>query len=209
MGIIRYNLIDNYDLQGSVVEIGTDRAEGSTGYLSQACKVAGLKFYTVDFDLAIEDQPDANQFRMTGEEFFAKHFPMDEKICFAYLDGFDWTWEQPPHRGDYIPPYIPKQIARYKEYGLEMNNENSQQSHLILTKAVAKHAAKKCVILFDDTFVVNADGERGHGRDENWFSGKGGTAVPWLVEQGWYNIPVSANNDKYGLTDAVAFRNWK
>lgn len=187
MGEQRYDLIDNFDLVGSVIEIGTDRGEGSTAYLLESCKKSGNKFYTIDFDIDTPSFPEANQHQMTGEEFFDNHFPTDEKICFAYLDGFDWIYES---EDGYIPPWIPEQIKRYKTYGLEMNNKNSQLSHLVITKNVVKYAAEKCVIVFDDTFHT---GSR--------YTGKGGTACPWLLEQKWHEIPTKKHLAK-------AFCNW-
>ena len=65
------------------------------------------------------------------------YFPKEEKICFAYLDGFDWIYEEVD---GWIPDWIPEQIEYYSRYGLEMNNENSQLSHLTISKAVAEHA---------------------------------------------------------------------
>lgn len=190
MGADKYILIDDYDLTGSVVEIGTERGEGSTQYLINACKKAGNKFYTVDFDYNAPTFSEANQYRMMGELFFEDHFPKEEKICFAYLDGFDWIYDEPD---GWIPDWIPDQIEYYSRYGLEMNNENSQLSHLTLTKAVAEHAAEKCVIVFDDTFYDYFTGDPG---------GKGGTAIYWLLEQGWHDIEISEGG-------AVAFRNWE
>ena len=192
MGAAAYNLFDDFAgvLQGSVVEIGTERGEGSTQYLIEACKKAGNKFYTVDFDYNAPSFPAANQFRMTGEVFFEDHFPKEEKICFAYLDGFDWIYEEVD---GWIPDWIPEQIEYYSRYGLEMNNENSQLSHLTISKAVAEHAAKKCVILFDDTFY--------HLNTEQ-YDGKGGEACYWLLEQGWYEVSTN-------VYEAKAFRNWK
>ena len=71
-----------------------------------------------------------------------------------------------------------------------MNNENSQLSCLTLAKAVAERAAKKCVILMDDTFGVDGN-----------IDGKGGTAYTWLVKQGWHEISIEHQAAK-------AFRNW-
>ena len=199
MGAQAYDMIDDFAnvLQGSVVEIGTCRGEGSTEYLSTVCKKTGNKFYTVDFDMDRLDWPDTHQFRITGEEFFEKHFPADEKVCFAYLDGFDWAWQEPEDSRaseqdlKKWSQMVEDQTVIYQRYGIVMNNENSQLSHLTLAKAVAEQAAKKCVILIDDTFGVDGN-----------ISGKGGTAYTWLVKQGWHEIAVDHHAAK-------AFRNWK
>ena len=189
MGAKKYNLIDNYNLTGSVVEIGTERGEGSTDYLSKACKKTGNKFYTIDFDINVPRFKDAEQYFMTGEKFFDSVFPEDEKICFAYLDGFDWIWEP---EEEVQPLWITEQIDYYKTYGIEMNNDNSQLSHLNITKEVEKHAADKCIILFDDTFHTGSH-----------YDGKGGTACHWLLARSkrWYKIHMEGNG-------AHAFCNW-
>lgn len=191
MGAQAYDLIDDFDLKGSVVEIGTERGEGSTKYLAAACKEAGNKFYTVDFDLNAPSFPSLNQYRMRGEMFFEDHFPDDEKICFAYLDGFDWVW--PTLEG--ILDWQLDQIEHYATYGITMNNENSQLSHLSLTQSVVESAADKCVILFDDTYLKAPDYENLS------FDGKGGMACDWLIEQGWEQIHLSQ-------PVAKAFCNW-
>lgn len=191
MGACAYNLIDNFkeDLNGSVVEIGTERGEGSTKYLSTWSLQNNNKFYTVDFDKSrpIFSEKHINQFYTTGESFFENIFPTNEKICFAYLDGFDWIW------GNIIdspPDWINDQIQSYKEHGLEMNNINSQLSCLNLTINVHKYAADKCIILMDDTFLTH----------EQIYSGKGGAACIWLLSQGWNRI--------HTPNMAVAFKNW-
>jgi len=189
MGAQAYTLFDDYDLKGSVVEIGTERGEGSTRYLVEVCQRRGNKFYTVDFDLDAPSFP-VNQYRMTGEDFFELFFPDDEKICFAYLDGFDWVWS-----AEGILDWQRDQIAHYATYGITMNNENSQLSHLSLTQSVVESAADKCVILFDDTYLKGPDYENLS------FDGKGGMACDWLITQGWEQIHLSQ-------PVAKAFCNW-
>ena len=63
---------------------------------------------------------------------------------------------------------------RYRELGVDMNNTNSQQAHLLQAQMCNLNAQDRCVIQLDDTFK----------RGDTW-TGKGGTAVPYLVDQGW------------------------
>ena len=100
----------------------------------------------------------------------------DSKIRVLYLDNFDWIYYEPEN----MPPWVQKQIMRYASFDLIMNNENSQKAHLEQTKLIASVAAEKCVIHFDDTRLVPT-----HENTPRHFDGKGGTAVPWLVSQGW------------------------
>ena len=106
-------------------------------------------------------------FCMTGEEFLRTQ--LTEKICYAYLDNFDYIYD--PNN---LPWWVEGQIKRYQQLGVEMNNTNSQHAHLLQAKMCVANAQDRCVIQLDDTFK--------HG---NTWSGKGGTAVPYLVDQGW------------------------
>lgn len=203
MGARAYSLINNYkNLSGSVVEIGTDRGEGSTMYFAVWCHANNNKFYTVDFDRQRRnfstEHPNLNinQFYMTGELFF-NQFPNDEQICFAYLDGFDWIWDFLKEDSQKLPEWINEQIQTYKNYNLNMNNINSQISHLNLAIAVHNHASPKCIILIDDTFITSTD---------DVYSGKGGAAVTWLLANSWNlidcGIPATQGES------AIALKNW-
>lgn len=181
------------DLEGSIVEIGCGRGEGSTDFyagLAVGCK----KFihHAVDFD------PDAyhvannystlitnsHAHMMTGEEFLRSVFPaLNEKICYAYLDNFDYNYD-PAN-----PPWwVQEQIKRYREYGIDMTNENSELAHLTQTQLIVPYAANKCIIHLDDTFIQN-----------NIWKGKGARAVPWLIDNNWkivysYSYTVALSN---------------
>lgn len=179
MGDRAYRIIENYadQLNGAVVEIGTENpreycedgfGEGSTRFFAAACKALGLPFYSIDIDEAAYDQvrkiDGVNAFRMKGEDFLDQEFPrFGQKIAFAYLDNFDWIMEG---GGTF---------KIYEKEGMIANNENSQKAHLDQAIRVVKHAADSCLILFDDTWQA-ADGS---------ITGKGGTAVPYLLEQGF------------------------
>ena len=54
--------------------------------------------------------------------------------------------------------------------------------------------AEKCIIQFDDTHF-----------DQKWV-GKGATAVPWLLAQGWYVLP--QHFDPWTSDDYVALSNF-
>jgi hypothetical protein len=188
MGARSHHLIVEYldQLQGSIVEIGAGRCEGSTDFFAgiAACR-PDLQYHSVDFD------PEAHKVMgkyalkisnmhahlMRGEDFLANILvPSGERVCWAYLDNFDWIYYAP----DDMPPWVQKQIMRYASFDLIMNNENSQAAHLEQTKLIASIAAERCVIHFDDTRLVPA-----YENIPRHFDGKGGTAVPWLVSQGW------------------------
>ncbi|KKS77897.1 MAG: hypothetical protein UV74_C0002G0025 [Candidatus Woesebacteria bacterium GW2011_GWB1_43_14] len=97
----------------------------------------------------------------------------------GYLDNFDWTYE-----GTENIPRVRRCVAKYKELGVDLNNTDSQKAHLQQSVLVSDYVAKNGVILFDDTWQPS----------EGVFSGKGGTAVPWLLSHGFeiyktYNTP--------------------
>jgi hypothetical protein len=200
MGATAYRLIEQIRfLPGEcVVELGSERGEGSTYYFVEHCGSHGIPFYTIDPDkneaYATAAQIAPNQaYCMTGERFLAEVFPtFDLKIKFAYLDNFDWAWES---WGDNHPSFeYLKSI--YSNFGLEFSNRNSQKAHLEQAQLVDRHAAPGCVILIDDTW----------GRPDGAWSGKGGTAVPWLLGHGYalMHQPVVSEGDPPGECGYVA-----
>jgi hypothetical protein len=52
MGAAAYKLIEKYKdlIKGDIVEIGSDRGEGSTQYLSDFSRQNNLNFYSIDFE---------------------------------------------------------------------------------------------------------------------------------------------------------------
>jgi hypothetical protein len=115
---------------------------------------------------------------MKGEDFMKNVFPTlkDEKIVFAYLDNFDYIYDE--IRGK---AFVNKQIQLYSTYNIQMNNENSKKAHLEQAQHVHNQSADDCFILFDDTFL-NKKGE---------YDGKGTTGITWLQEHGWKIVEVS------------------
>ena len=178
MGARAHQFILKYidQLEGAIVEIGAGRGEGSTDFFA-GLVVGCTQFthYSVDFDSEAysvmkqySDRIDnCHAYCLTGEEFLRNR--LDEKICYAYLDNFDYIYDP-----DNLPWWVEGQIKRYQELGVVMNNTNSQHAHLLQAQLCVKKAQDHCVIQLDDTF------KRG-----NTWTGKGGTAVPYLVDQGW------------------------
>ena len=160
-------------LKGSVIEVGSERFEGSTCFLADFCHRNNLKFYSVDFEIVAHQRakliPNTIAVQMKAEDFLKNIFPKDERICFAYLDGFDYIFDEIKDTKAVIG-----QIDTYKQYGLELNNENSKKSHLEIARLLLDFVADKCFVMFDDTWGVNGA-----------FEGKGGYAVPFLLENGF------------------------
>lgn len=85
-------------------------------------------------------------------------------ICFAWLDGHDWPYDDLP------PPILARCAAEYHQRGLVLTKDASQRSHLTVTMLAAPWVAVGGVVAFDDTW-----------RAPGGYDGKGGTAVPWLL----------------------------
>lgn len=178
MGAGKFTVINSLELDndGVVLEIGSERGEGSTQYIYDFCKQNDLVFFTIDF----EDDAFSRAKNICGEcayqkkgEDFLNSFEwkqMDKNITFAYLDNFDWMWNPNITDDSYT-----RQISLYSSYDLEMNNGNSQLAHLDQAKLVDTFSSETCYILFDDTFV-NSNGD---------FDGKGGLAISYLLENNW------------------------
>lgn len=176
MGAKAYTLFNETKLPKNtcIVEIGSQRGEGSTDYFTRLAKKLRRPFYTVDinYDVYIWIAHKAHAFLMTGEEFFERVFPNTGlKAGIIYMDGFDWIWKGMEDRD-----FIQKQKEDYGKLGFKMNNEASQESHFRQAKAIDdfNQAIIGARILFDDTWPTS------------WgYDGKGGRAVPHLLNRGY------------------------
>jgi hypothetical protein len=191
----QYYILNHIDsLQGAIVEIGCGRGEGSTDFF--AGLVVGCKqfnHYAVDFDPEAygvakryaDVISNSHAYMLTGEEFLSSVFStLNEKICYAYLDNFDYNYD--PNN----PPWwVQGQIQRYKEFDIDMTNENSEKAHLTQAQLIVPYAADCCIVHLDDTFLQN---DRWHG--------KGATAVPWLIDNNWKIV--------YSYSNTVALSNF-
>ena len=139
-----------------IVEIGSERGEGSTAFLAETASRLGMAFYTIDFDSAQADaatsicarfaNPNILAFHMTGEDFLTNVFPkLGKQIFFLYLDNFDFIY-------DGIVGQCNDLISRYAELGTKMNNENSKDAHLRQAELALPFTYEGSIILCDDTF---------------------------------------------------------
>lgn len=176
MGDKAYTLIDSLETEwgfGSIVEIGSERGEGSTAYFEEFAKKKGMPFFTVDMDIAPHEAAKsicgARAYRMTGERFLAEEFhKFGLHIHFLYLDNFDWTW------GGEVGAQIEAVQSRdYSRNGLVLSNTNSQLAHCVQA-ALATQFMPSGYVLFDDTW-----------KEGDQWSGKGGTAMPMLLHRGF------------------------
>ena len=170
------------DLRGSIIEIGSGGAS-TDFYAALAACLDRFTFYAVDPNHRAYEYakrlakmiPRMTAYNLTGERFFSEEYPkISSPICFAYLDNHDWNYDELTAGQE--QPWIASQRSEYELMGIEYSNKASAQAHLDQTKEIIRYAADRCVILFDDTYDT--------GRTMG-LQGKGMTAVPYLLENGW------------------------
>lgn len=176
MGAQAYRLLSLYEPDpGWLIEVGSERGEGSTAWLRDYAGRTGLGFTTCDIDPAqyaeAERIAPGHAICGRGRDVIAQSKP----VSVAYLDGFDFI--PPGYEGDV---FIAEQRERYGELGLTLSNGRCHAEHLAEAKALLSRANRRCVAICDDTY----QGPRG-----GW-KGKGATAVPYLLQHGFTLIAV-------------------
>lgn len=171
-----FKAIEKYKLVGSVLEIGSDRFEGSTRYLYERCKSKNISFYSVDCEKGAYNRAKSigsNAYLSTGENFIQNILPtLNIKFSFVFLDNFDFlipgfNWE---HEDAVRSTYV--------SLGMTLNNVNSQKAHFDQAQLIQPYLNDSVIIAFDDTWQ-KSDGN---------FDGKGGTAIPWLLVRDYFVI---------------------
>ena len=186
MGAKAYTRIEQVGaINGVVLEIGSDRGEGSTVFLARFCLRNNLDFYSIDFEKSAYERAKeikgVKAYNTTGENFLETIFPtINRKISFAYLDGFDYIY---PGMKESL---IKHQSSLYGKYGFELTNYNSMLSHLYQVESIVKFASNRCYILIDDTWSVGI-----------LYNGKGGFAVPFLLKNGFSVIECGTEKDMF------------
>jgi hypothetical protein len=169
MGARAYRYLSLYEPDpGCIVEIGSERGEGSTAWLTRYANRHGLGFYTADIDPGAHERAKkitANAYLLPGVTMLAA---LADPISIAYMDGFDWIPDHAQHE-----PWIQDQRALYRQLGRDLTNEACQAEHLAEATLISERAAKRCVVICDDTWF-----------DGQW-TGKSGLAVPYLEEHGF------------------------
>ena len=174
-----YKQVKNYtnsNLDGIVLEIGSDRYEGSSAYFAEVAEQLNTQFITLDLD---EDMPRRlaqciPPHLKTITEFIHCNGTEWTKTCnhrvsVLYLDNFDWDWEVGTK-----DKMIKVQCAWYQERGITMNNINCQVAHLAQMQNLLPHMTDNCIVCLDDTYLHNGV-----------YIGKGGAVVPYLLVNGF------------------------
>lgn len=168
---------DKINITDDLLEIGSDRGEGSTGVLASIAVSNNKILHSVDMNAKIisrnsnkyKEQP-VIFYNTKGEDFLDQHSHL--KFSIVLLDNFDWNWAPLEATEDYIL----EQMKEYETiYNLTMTNINSQQAHLVQALKLTNMLAKQCVVVCDDTFI-NRQGT---------YDGKCGAAIPYLLTLGF------------------------
>jgi len=161
---------------GDWLEIGTDNGSEQTALLSDLCP---RRLYSVDIDPQridrnihyYRDRTNIQFVCQDGSEFLQQH---QGQFSLVFLDNFDWDYcNSKPFEEKRT--HIQKQIVRYTQLGMNMNNLQSQAVHLSQLIAVVPLMSRHSVIIIDDTHLTN----------DSVYSGKGGACVPFLLAKGW------------------------
>jgi hypothetical protein len=160
-----------------IVEIGSDRWEGSSAYFADLANTHSMKFISVDLDEEARRRvrrtinPDheaiAQFIHAEGNKWSAEY--QESPIKVLYLDNFDWDW-----RTDRQQSMIQDQVRWYQARGIVMNNLNCQTAHLTQMINLFPHMSAQSIVCVDDTYEYNGV-----------FIGKGGAVVPYLLGQGF------------------------
>jgi hypothetical protein len=176
-----FNLVRQYAseivITNDLLEIGSDRGEGSTAVLSDIAFANQKILHSVDISAeVIHGNSEKYQgksvkfYNNKGEDFLDKY--TDLKFSIVLLDNFDWNWwgEENP------PSFLKDQRDAYmSKFQLDMTNTNSQIAHLMQAIKLTNMLAKQCIIVCDDTFL----------NSNQTYDGKCGAAVPYLLTLGF------------------------
>lgn len=203
MGCKPYRLLENkfLDITCSdkhiVLEIGSERGEGSSEWLYNWASQRGMEFHSVDvIAQSIVNNPKIN-FHTTnaGSDWCRDVLPkLDKKIKVLYLDNFDWIandWV------DDLPQWLINQIEQYARRGVVMNNENSQIEHLLQAQYCLPYMDKESIVIVDDTYYNISTDE---------WDGKCAKVMPLLVENG-YMIESNQDYGKWACRGCSYFAN--
>lgn len=179
-----------------IVEIGSDRWEGSSAYFADLANTHDMKFISVDLD---EDARNRLRKTIAPEHSHLVEFVQAEgtvwtksyqgsPIQVLYLDNFDWDW-----RTDRKQTMIQDQIQWYHAKGIVMNNINSQTAHVTQMVNLLPRMSQRCLVCVDDTYEYNGV-----------YIGKGGAVVPYLLGQGFGILAA----EDYGVILGRGYKNY-
>lgn len=165
---------DNDDI---IVEIGSERGEGSTAWFDNLAGNFGTKLYSVD---VVEDAK-RELSHLTNTEFIVaesgslwahEDLPkLGKKIKILYLDNYDWLGSM--HE---IRTHERRQIEEYMTRGVFMSNLDCQREHLHQMVGCLPFMHEASLIVCDDTPYQEHSGI---------YIGKNGAVIPYLLSYGY------------------------
>lgn len=167
----------------SVLEIGTTREKWwpqmSTSRLAATCRALDLKMLTVDVDpKGVESVAELRTMYpgvVQAETEFGEKFAADWEGAlppYIYIDAYDFDH----------PGHSEERQDRYRDLqGSNINDEACWEMHLACARAFAEKCPPGGIVVFDDAFFDGAE-----------WSGKGKTAVPYMLENGFELETLSA-----------------
>lgn len=170
-----------------VLEIGSERGEGSSLFLYNWATKNNIDFFSIDvLDSAKKEFVNFNAnfiVASAGHIWCKDELPKLRKLIkILYLDNFDWT-----DVNNLKYDWLHELINSYKERGVIMNNQNSQEEHRLQALYCIPFMDEQSIVFFDDTWKSHIT--------PSGYDGKSGTAIPLFIEAG-YKI----NEDSvYGL----------
>lgn len=183
---------------GAWVEIGVDRGEGSTAWLSEMAEKKSTTFYAVDIDSQQIERattvvfgnrvPAHVRLETANGETFLNEFGQryGQPVSLVYLDNFDWNYWIGVEE-----PWVLDIMAKYRnKFDTEMTNLNSQISHLRQAMALLPLLAPRSIVICDDTWLVPEQGI---------FSGKCSAAIPLLIGAGFLFLEMSGFEQGSGV----------
>lgn len=181
-----------FDINDVIVEIGSDRAEGSTEWFDGYAKGKNVDFYSIDVvDTARTKLSHLSntKFILTPSGSFWAHNELPKlkkKIKVLYLDNYDWLGS-----GIRLLPHEQTLVEEYRQRGVEMSNLDCQREHLHQMIGCLPYMTKESLIICDDTPFQDHSGI---------YIGKNGAVVPYLLSYG-YEIVFGRGNNRYCIED--------
>jgi len=167
-----------YTSEDIIVEIGSDRGEGSTSWFNDFAKQKNVDFYSVDVtdyaSMRFKHLNNTNfEITRSGAEWAKNKLPKIRKnIKVLYLDNYDWLATNVGKKTDGEE----KQMREYKTRGVKMSNLDCQREHIAQMYYCLEYMADNSVIICDDTPFQH---------HSQIYIGKNGAVVPLLLNFGY------------------------
>lgn len=180
---VPYLLYASYNKSTDIIlEIGSDRNEGSTKFFDAYSKDLGIPFYSVDIEddakVRLHSLEYTNWVIASGSVWTSEQLPtLNKKIKVLYLDNFDWNHN----------PSLPDETnfaELYEKHGVTWTNLNCVAEHLQQMINCLPFMADQSIVICDDTPYQSHSGI---------YIGKCSAVIPLLITQG-YKIVHSADN---------------